>query len=232
MNDSNKKIRIKFAKTGLMMFLGHLDLMRCFQKIVRRSGIPVAYSKGYSPHQIMSFAQPLGVGCESEGEYMDLEMAELLDLSEIREKMQNECPPGLEIREICLLTDTKSNAMAEVERASYVLDIPALTKEEKLKGIRNFELSDTFPVTKKTKKGMREMDLKGFVFDLRMQQDGSIFAILKSGSTDNIKPELLLRSIFKETFEDAGEEGLICGVDYLVKRLDLFAGDGKALINQ
>ena len=64
------------------------------------------------------------------------------------------------------------------------------------------------------------MDLKGFVFDLRMQQDGSIFAILKSGSTDNIKPELLLRSIFKETFEDAGEEGLICGVDYLVKSKD------------
>ena len=155
MNETSKKIRIKFAKTGLMIFLGHLDLMRCFQKIIRRAGIPVAYSKGYSPHQIMSFAQPLGVGCESEGEYMDLEMEELLDLEIIHNKMQRECPAGLEIKEIALLSVPLANAMAEVERASYILDIPALTKEEKLRGIRNFELSDSYPVTKKTKKDTR-----------------------------------------------------------------------------
>lgn len=230
MNETSKKIRIKFAKTGLMIFLGHLDLMRCFQKIIRRAGIPVAYSKGYSPHQIMSFAQPLGVGCESEGEYMDLEMEELLDLEIIQNKMQRECPAGLEIKEIALLSVPLANAMAEVERASYILDIPALTKEEKLRGIRNFELSDSYPVTKKTKKGTREMDLKKYVFELRLEQEGPIFTVLKSGSTDNIKPELLLQSIFKETFEAAGDVGFLCGVDYLVKRLDLFGSDGKALI--
>ena len=66
------RIRVKFSKTGSMRFLGHLDLMHFFQQLIRRSGIPIAYSQGMSPHQIMSFALPLGLGAESLGEYMDI----------------------------------------------------------------------------------------------------------------------------------------------------------------
>ena len=63
------KIRIKFRKWGAMKFIGHLDMMRYFQKAVRRANIDICYSEGYSPHQIMSFAAPLGVGITSDGEY-------------------------------------------------------------------------------------------------------------------------------------------------------------------
>lgn len=68
------KIRIKFSKYGTMKYIGHLDMMRFFQKAIRRAGIDVRYSEGFSPHQIMSFAAPLGVGMESRGEYMDIEV--------------------------------------------------------------------------------------------------------------------------------------------------------------
>ena len=68
------KLRIKFSKHGVMKFIGHLDVMRYFQKAMRRADIDIAYSTGFSPHQIMSFAQPLGVGVESNGEYMDVEL--------------------------------------------------------------------------------------------------------------------------------------------------------------
>ena len=69
------KVRIKFSKHGAVRYIGHLDIMRYFQKSMRKSGVDIAYSTGYSPHQIMSFAQPLGVGMESDGEYLDIEMA-------------------------------------------------------------------------------------------------------------------------------------------------------------
>ena len=59
-----------------MKFIGHLDLMRYFQKVFRKAGLPVAYSQGFNPHQIMSFAAPLGVGLTSEGEYVDVEVTE------------------------------------------------------------------------------------------------------------------------------------------------------------
>lgn len=56
------KIRIKFSKQGAMKFIGHLDTMRYFQKAMRRADVDIRYSEGFSPHQIMSFAAPLGVG--------------------------------------------------------------------------------------------------------------------------------------------------------------------------
>ena len=77
------KVRIKFSKEGPMKFVGHLDTMRYFQKAIRRAELPVAFSGGYSPHMIMSFAVPLGVGMESLGDYFDLEMAEDMATSEI-----------------------------------------------------------------------------------------------------------------------------------------------------
>ena len=68
------KLRIKFRKYGVMKFIGHLDMMRYFQKVMRRADIDIAYSGGFSPHQIMSFASPLGVGLMSNGEYLDIEV--------------------------------------------------------------------------------------------------------------------------------------------------------------
>ena len=68
------KIRIKFTKEGSMKFVGHLDLMRYFQKAIRRSRLNVVYTGGFSPHQVITFAQPLGTGLTSIGEYMDIEL--------------------------------------------------------------------------------------------------------------------------------------------------------------
>ena len=61
------KVRIKFSKEGPVKFVGHLDTMRYFQKAIRRANLPVAFSGGYSPHMIMSFAAPLGVGTGKSG---------------------------------------------------------------------------------------------------------------------------------------------------------------------
>ena len=81
------KVRIKFAKTGHMKFVGHLDTMRYFQKAIRRAELPVAFSGGYSPHMIMSFAAPLGVGTTSLGEYFDMELTETVPTKEIENRL-------------------------------------------------------------------------------------------------------------------------------------------------
>ena len=66
-----------------MKFIGHLDTMRFFQKAIRRADIPVAYSEGFSPHMIMSFAAPLGVGTTSSGEYFDMQLAKDMPTKEL-----------------------------------------------------------------------------------------------------------------------------------------------------
>ncbi len=88
------KVRIKFSKEGPMKFVGHLDTMRYFQKALRRAELPVAFSGGYSPHMIMSFAVPLGVGMESLGDYFDLEMAEDMPTAEIAARLRNRWQRG------------------------------------------------------------------------------------------------------------------------------------------
>ena len=65
---------VSYTHLGAMKFIGHLDIMRYFQKAVKRAGLDAAFSEGYSPHMIMSFASPLGVGITSTGEYFDLEL--------------------------------------------------------------------------------------------------------------------------------------------------------------
>lgn len=69
------KVRLMFTKTGLIRYVGHLDFMRYMQKAITRSGLPGVYTMGFSPHLIMSFADPLGVGMESLGDYLEVEFA-------------------------------------------------------------------------------------------------------------------------------------------------------------
>ena len=81
------KVRIKFSKEGSVKFIGHLDIMRYFQKAIRRADIDIAYSGGFNPHQIMSFAAPLGVGQTSESEYFDIELHTAPSMEELVERI-------------------------------------------------------------------------------------------------------------------------------------------------
>ena len=115
------RVRVKFEKTGIMRYVGHLDLMRFFQKAVKRSELPIRYSEGFNPHQIMSFASPLGVGLTSVGEYMDIdlksEVASVDGLSRLNENMVE----GLAITSFKYLPDDAEKCMSAVTAASYVV---------------------------------------------------------------------------------------------------------------
>ena len=91
------KARIKFRKYGVMRFIGHLDVMRFFQKAIRRAEIPIAFTSGYSPHMIMSFAQPLGVGVTSDGEYFDIELTEAIASEQAVAQLNAVMVEGIEV---------------------------------------------------------------------------------------------------------------------------------------
>ena len=112
------KVRIKFRKYGVMRFIGHLDVMRYFQKAIRRAEIPIAFTTGYSPHMIMSFAQPLGVGVTSDGEYFDIEITKPISSENAVAQLNAVMVEGIEIisfREIS--SDKKASGMTIVAAA-------------------------------------------------------------------------------------------------------------------
>ena len=202
------KIRIKFRKTGIMKFIGHLDVMRYFQKAIRRADVEICYSGGFSPHQIMSFAAPLGVGITSNGEYVDIEVHSTGTTAEMLERLNAVMAEGFEIAEYKLLPDTAANAMSSVAAADYTLTFrPGYEPEEEsaeewFKKLTAFFDQPQVMVLKKTKKGEKEMDLKPLIYDLGViagndAAQAQLFMKISTGSASNIKPELLFDSFYK-----------------------------------
>lgn len=131
------KVRVKYAKRGNLRFVGHLDMMRYFQKANRRAAIPIAYSEGFSPHQIMSFAAPLGMGLESVAEYFDIRLtdegAETISSSEAIRSLNAQMAEGIEILSFLRIPDDAKNCMSIVHAADYTLTFleEAVTEERR-----------------------------------------------------------------------------------------------------
>ena len=105
-----------------MKFIGHLDIMRYFQKAIRRAGIDIAYTEGFSPHMVMSFANPLGVGLTSDGEYFDIEIRTPISSKEAVQRLNDTMVEGIQILSFRQVPDEKaSKAMALVAAADYVV---------------------------------------------------------------------------------------------------------------
>lgn len=188
------KIRIKFAKYGTMKFIGHLDMMRFFQKAIRRADIDIKYSEGFSPHQIMSFAAPLGVGLESCGEYMDIEVLSMTSTEEMKRALNQVMVEGVKVLSVTVLPEQAKNAMASVAAASYSIQMkegtfPIAGLEEK---IQVFYSQETIPYTKETKKSTVELDLKQGIYALRGEDDGTVYMLVNASSSGNIKPTMVL----------------------------------------
>lgn len=199
------KVRIKFRKYGVMKFIGHLDMMRYFQKAMRRADIDICYSEGFSPHQIMSFAAPLGVGITSDGEYLDIEVHSSRSSKESMAALNQTMVPGVEICGYVKLPDSAKTAMSIVAAADYVLSYkegyPVMHTKTEWGALlqKVFFEQPSFVIMKKTKKSEKEIDLKPLIYDLKVQgteEQPEFYIKLSTGSTDNIKPELLLSSIY------------------------------------
>ena len=113
------KIRIKFRKYGALKFVGHLDMMRYFQKALKRAGIDMKYSEGFNPHMIMSFAAPLGVGITSDGEYFDIEVLSTKSTAESLKVLNEAMVEGVEVTSYVALPDTAKKSMSLVAAADY-----------------------------------------------------------------------------------------------------------------
>lgn len=195
------KVRIKFTRQGAMKFIGHLDIMRYFQKAMRRADVDIRYSEGFSPHQIMSFAAPLGVGLTSSGEYMDIEVNTMESSAAMVRQLNDVMVEGIQIVSCKKLEDTAKNAMSMVAAADYTVTFRDRYRPKDLDGffhdLETFYGQEQILITKKTKRGEREADLKPLIYDMHREGD-SIFMKLSAGSTDNIKPELVLEAFYNQ----------------------------------
>jgi len=215
------KVRVKFSKKGAIRFIGHLDVMRYFQKMLRRAEIDVSYTTGFSPHQIMSFAAPLGVGITSDGEYMDMECDSVTTSVEMMAQMNAASVEGIRILGIKALPENSENAMASVAAAAYLLTFregrePDFDYKNKME---EFLQLPEILITKETKKNTLDVNLRPGIYDMHLQDDG-IYLFVDASSAGNIKPLHVMEAYAKANGCELAENAIH------VHRLDTYTDLG------
>lgn len=188
------RIRIRFAKQGIMKFIGHLDMVRYFQKVMRRADVDVCYSEGFSPHQKMSFAAPLSVGTISKGEYFDLEVNSTDSSEKMLERINNQNVEGVEVLSYKLLKDSDKKAMSIVAAADYFVYTNLFSKEM----VEKFYNQKEITILKKTKRSEKIVDIKPMIHKLSVDKNG-IFMQVDQGSVSNLKPDLVVEALSQYT---------------------------------
>lgn len=212
--------RVRFSKQGNMKYIGHLDMQRLIQRVLRKVNVPLAYSQGYNPHPLISFAQPLSLGFTSHSEYMDMVLKEDIDHEKFLEEVNASLPEDVVFTEITTLPEGAKKAMAAVEAACY--DI-VLEDELPLEKMEEFFKQEEILVEKLTKKKRKKtIDLKPYIIELELKSNKEIRLKCSAGN-NNLKPKLLFEALYTYC-------GETCNFNVVkVDRQDLFttAEDGQ-----
>jgi len=216
------RYRVKFAKVGKICFIGHLDLLKVFQRAIKRACIPIAYSKGFNPHQIIGFAIPLPLGMSSVGEYVDIELKEEIVPEIIVSKLNEVMPEGIKILSARKFFENEKSCAAVVSAALYEILLPVYIEGfsdiiQKMLG------QDKLEIERVSKRKTKVVDIKSDIFSIEnvtKDCDFTVFkTIISTGSRKNLKPELLveyMNSYIGKSFD-------LLKVRY--KRIELFKGD-------
>ena len=194
------KLRVKFTKHGPIKFVGHLDVMRYFQKAIRRAEIDIKYSEGFSPHQLLSFAQPLSVGVTSDGEYLDMTVNSMVSVTDVMDRLNAVMNEGIKIIAVEELDETSVKAMTDVYAARYIAKFRETSKPDFdwISEFKKYLSKDTLPATKKTKSGFKEIDMKPMIFDYKFDTENQeVMLLLSMSSATTLKPALLFEGFFK-----------------------------------
>ena len=199
----SKLIRVKYKKEDEMIFISHLDLQRLLQRAFRRAKINLSYSEGFNPHPKMSYGNALALGVESQGEYVDIEIEDDIEVKEFLERINEQLPDGIKFvkgQEIDPKTPSLSSIIVYGEYIFNIdLDTP-LSKEFVKSRVLNFVKSKEIIITKKNKKGKKvEVDIRPMIrnFDLVSLDDNRVTFVstIATGSKANLNINILIPQI-------------------------------------
>lgn len=183
--------RIKFQKTGLAIYFSHLDLQKVMQRALKKSGLPVWYSKGFNPHIYMTFTLPLSLGQDSLCESFDFRLNEELTEEEILKAMEGTLPQGI----ILTGAGAPDYEAKEIKYALYKITIYGDGATLK-KAVSDYEASENITVVKQSKKTSKEINLKDEIKNIQITEAGdnclTFTALFPAGIDYNLNPSLLV----------------------------------------
>jgi radical SAM-linked protein len=155
---------VRYAKRGKMRFASHLDVARAFERGVRRAGLPIAYSVGFTPHPKISYAGGAPTGVASEAEYLSLALIHRSEADAVRERLNAALPDGIEV--IAVTEESGGLPASRLTASEWQVNLPGLAPDTVAPVVRKFLALTEAPVERLTSKGLRRMDARAAVFSL------------------------------------------------------------------
>ena len=194
---------LRFCKLGNMRFLSHLDLGRLFKRAIRKAGVKIAFSNGYNPHELINIVQPLSLGYESEGDYLEIDTLIPYDPAELAESLCQVLPEGIRFTACREEERTSKNLSFYTQRALYEAIFPLSAEDSEKPDISGFLAQDRIIIIKRDKKTKKpvEKDIKNWIysFDIISIENGlcKTDMSLRCASNETANPGKLLESFFK-----------------------------------
>lgn len=185
-------IRLQYTKGEELKYIAHLDTLRTFIRALRRAKLPIAYSQGFNPHPVISFLMPLSLGFTSNCEMVDIGFTEELSFEEAAKRLDEALPPGFHI----ISAAAPIHKPADITEAEY--SVTFRDPSPPLSQIEAFFTQTQLIVSKKSKRGMKEVDIMPMIHQYRYQ-DSILTLLLAAGSTENLNPELIMTHFCGET---------------------------------
>ena len=160
-----QRLRVRFARGEEVKFISHLDLMRLWQRALRRAGMPLVYSEGFNPHPRISLAAPLPIGVTSEAELMDVQVHKWVSPHFFTGALSQQLPAGIEIRQVYPTSLTLPSLQSQVRFAEYRVEVETEEKniEAKLASLLSLK---QLPWQHQRDTGPKSYDLRALIDDL------------------------------------------------------------------
>jgi radical SAM-linked protein len=165
-----QRLRVRYAKRGRARFTSHRDFGRAFERALRRAGVPMAYSSGFSPHPRISYANAAPTGAASEAEYLEIGLAAPCDPAQVQAALDAALPPGLDIVEV---VTAPPGALAEQLTGSrWQAALVGVGPADRRAAVDRFLAEQEVMVTRMTKNGLRTFDARDAVVGLEVTESG------------------------------------------------------------
>ncbi|NMD42933.1 MAG: DUF2344 domain-containing protein [Firmicutes bacterium] len=208
------RIRFRYACGKELRYLSHLDLLRLFQRAMRRAGLPLAYTRGYSPRLKLSLAAPLPVGVTASKEYGEVSLAEPVSPASFCRHLEKQLPKGILLTGAAAIPESAPPLAAAVNAALYRAawkSSRAAPPEELLKTVLDRLLARREIMIRRFGKGgkITSKDIRPFIFSaglLPADERGPLMRLLlQVGSKGGISPFRFLEQLALES-EHVGDE--------------------------
>ena len=216
------KLRLRFKKTGRAVYISHLDLMQTLQRGFFRAGYALKYSEGFNPHPLISIALPLSVGTASECELMDFRLKEDVDLGELPARLTAALPEGIEILEAYEFT--RKAAELKWLRVRGVFEYDERDAALMCEALRKFYGRESIVITKKTKRGIGETDIRPAIREISFSVEGTDVALeaVISAQEPTLNPDLLADALRQLQPEIAPDFARFTRLETYGKEMELF----------